>query len=48
MLKAVERHFGLTLPREAVERHRLPVFRTPRPSRPEPFGPAFIFDFRRP
>ena len=48
MLKAVERHFGLTLPREAVERHRLPVFRTPRPPRPEPFGPAIIFDFRRP
>jgi hypothetical protein len=48
MLKAVERHFGLTLPREAVERHRLPVFRTPRRARPESFGPVLILDFQRP
>ncbi|WP_405731056.1 SMI1/KNR4 family protein [Streptomyces sp. NBC_01537] len=47
MLKAVERHFGLTLPRDAVERHRLPVFRTPRRPRPEPSGPVLSLEFQR-
>jgi hypothetical protein len=46
ILKAVEQHFGLTLPRRLVEHERLPVLYAPRRPRPKPSGLTLTVEMR--